>query len=329
MRPSFALLWLAVACASPPAVHVAPSTLVSATWSTTDLAIEGVPPERFLVLGEGWSLAPDLRVRFDDVTAHVVRVDGALVVRLDGPLAVGWHALSVDRSTGHVLVPHALEVVDEVPSDAEVEASVMDTGADAPDGRCARVDLVACWPFDDDLADHGRRGNDLTGVSVVTDGRCASFDDRSSLSLEMGRTSFDTLSIVGWVKLDGFPVDRAAIVDADGRFGLFVGPAGELRCSIERAGSDWVIASSALEIGRWHHVACVGETDRNVLYVDGAVVAEGSARGAPTGTGTTLRVGENDPDGADQLLGSIDELRLFDAALTSGEVNADAMRGRP
>lgn len=327
MRPSFALLWLAAACASPPAVHVAPSALVSASWSTTDLAIEGVPPERFLVLGEGWSLAPDLRVRFDDVTAHVIRVDGALVVRLDGPLAVGWHALAIDGPTGGVRVPRALEVVDEIPSDAEVEPSLADP--DALDGRCARVDLVACWPFDDDVADHGRRGNDLTGASVVTDGRCASFDDRSSLSLEMGSTSFDTLSIVGWVKLDAFPEERAAIVDADGRFGLFVGPAGEIRCSIERAGSDWIIASSALVIGRWHHVACVGETDHDVLYVDGTVVAEGSARGAASGTGTTLRVGENDPDGGDQLLGSIDELRLFDAALASGEVNADAMRGRP
>jgi RNA polymerase sigma-70 factor (ECF subfamily) len=87
--------------------------------------------------------------------------------------------------------------------------------------------------------------------------------------------------------------------------------------------------------GEWFHVAVVqGSDSRRVLYVDG-VPQKSSSRSlaVPLGGGTsriTVGAAINGPDrtvSEEQFQGALDELRLYDRALSAAEVSALAARG--
>ncbi|SDU79851.1 sialidase-1 [Jiangella alkaliphila] len=73
----------------------------------------------------------------------------------------------------------------------------------------------------------------------------------------------------------------------------------------------------------WHHVALVRDVDGVVLYVDGQVAATGASIGTGSvsaGARTGIRVGAR-VDGINaQFVGAIDEVWLFDTALTAEQV---------
>jgi hypothetical protein len=96
-------------------------------------------------------------------------------------------------------------------------------------------------------------------------------------------------------------------------------------------------SSTRVDDGLWHHVTGVFDNGRLTIYIDG--VAEPSATGGPTfGSGTTRFgfIGANSEassfngstDGVSPVFGDIDELRIYDKALTVEEIQL-AMRGDP
>jgi hypothetical protein len=79
------------------------------------------------------------------------------------------------------------------------------------------------------------------------------------------------------------------------------------------------------EVGRWYHLTGVRDAAKGTLslYVDGAKVAEQSACSAPASDGATVvGRGQFDGDEVDPLRGDVDDVRLFDRALTDDEVAA-------
>jgi Tfp pilus assembly protein PilE len=82
-------------------------------------------------------------------------------------------------------------------------------------------------------------------------------------------------------------------------------------------------SSSVVALNQWVHVAFVLNSGTGYLYVDGKQVGTGnlSTVNTPT-TGTNLRIGQRVPGGSIPFGGTIDEVRVWDYALTSNELDS-------
>jgi hypothetical protein len=93
-------------------------------------------------------------------------------------------------------------------------------------------------------------------------------------------------------------------------------------------GTGTLVAPGSFADGAWHHVALVRGTDGIALYVDGVLVASGApvAGSVSTDAAVGVHLGQR-PDGANQLLGDLDDVWLFDRAASAEEVAALAAGG--
>ncbi|MEZ4721484.1 MAG: LamG-like jellyroll fold domain-containing protein [Flavobacteriales bacterium] len=82
-------------------------------------------------------------------------------------------------------------------------------------------------------------------------------------------------------------------------------------------------ASNAITPAVWTHVAFVLNSGTGYLYVNGTQVATGNLSTVNTPSGNTnLRIGERVPGGSIPFPGSIDEVRIWNYARSSAEINA-------
>ncbi|WP_216844080.1 exo-alpha-sialidase [Phytoactinopolyspora alkaliphila] len=87
------------------------------------------------------------------------------------------------------------------------------------------------------------------------------------------------------------------------------------------SGSRSLVAPGNLADGAWHHVALTRSADAVVLYVDGVAVAEADNIPGSTSRATSIGVyaGQR-PDGVNPLTGQLDELYLYNQALSEDEI---------
>jgi hypothetical protein len=73
--------------------------------------------------------------------------------------------------------------------------------------------------------------------------------------------------------------------------------------------------------GDWHHVALTRDDTTLTLYLDGEQVAEAESPfgSASTGARAGVHIGQR-PDGANRLAGAVDEVHVYDRALTAAEI---------
>ena len=81
-----------------------------------------------------------------------------------------------------------------------------------------------------------------------------------------------------------------------------------------------ITAPKPIELGRWHHLAVTydAETQRLVLYVNGEPAA--SAEDVSTMPFSTIGVGRREAAKQFQLLGDVDDVVVYDTALTQEEI---------
>ena len=85
----------------------------------------------------------------------------------------------------------------------------------------------------------------------------------------------------------------------------------------------WEEGSTAINNGSWHFVAMTCNGTNKTMYVDGNVDAIASSWASATGVGTQLRIGGNgtgEGDGQVGLNGTIDEVYMFNRALSQSEI---------
>ncbi len=75
-----------------------------------------------------------------------------------------------------------------------------------------------------------------------------------------------------------------------------------------------------LPVGEWTHVAMVHDGLKNLIYMDGALVAEKDVVGELDNTTHPLGMGFNPIDGGNWLDGELDEVMLFNTALSAQEI---------
>jgi len=204
--------------------------------------------------------------------------------------------------------------------------------------------LVAAYGFEEGtgalVADSSGNANNgtISGASWTTSGKygnALSFDgtndnvgipDSNSLDL----TSALTLS--AWVKLDSLHARWQDLIFKEradnGSYSLDADSNGNSRpnLSIFRSGGDWGFTEgpAVLPTNQWVHLAGTWDGSTAKLYVDGTVVKTRILTGTiPASTGM-LRIGGTTVFGGNQFLdGLIDEVRIYNRALSQTEVQTD------
>jgi hypothetical protein len=92
---------------------------------------------------------------------------------------------------------------------------------------------------------------------------------------------------------------------------------------INNGGADLdILGASALPLNTWTHLAMTYDGANMRLYVNGALVTTRAATGNIVATGNPLRIGGNAAWG-EYFAGQIDEVRIYNRALTQAEIQTD------
>ena len=223
------------------------------------------------------------------------------------------------------------------PSEQSIEAD----DEEADDGAVDLPDPVAHWSFDNDAVDGaGSSHGTVSGGAAFTANEDGEGVGSHALSLDGSNDHVDldlhvsnfplgdtTRSVSGWFKAD---------TGSQGQTFLSYGPnvagkrfsiaADRTQVLVGVSGHGWGVNGLNLTDG-WHHVAVTyagGKSDAVLIYLDGELQSASTLAGSPkrlnTGTGPAA-IGQN-VGGTKHYAGSIDDVRLYDVALSAEQVRA-------
>ena len=212
-----------------------------------------------------------------------------------------------------------------------ISGSSVASGAPAPG-------LVAAYSFDAGagsvLADESENGNSgtISGATWTSDGKfggALSFDgtndwveigDAGSLDLTTGMT------VEAWVKPSAALSGWSTILSKERNrlaYGLFAGEDTGRSAGLIVISSEHTALGDELPPGVWSHLATTYDGTTLRLYLNGALSGSTSVSGSIRTSSGQLRIGGNSRGGR-WFAGQIDEVRVYDRALSSAELQADA-----
>jgi RHS repeat-associated protein len=223
-------------------------------------------------------------------------------------------------------------------STTSVPVSVTNNSACAP--LVPRAGLVSYYDFNENtgsiVTDRAGAGNNgsITGAIWTTTSRCGSalefnatnssvaIPDANSLDLTTGMT------VEAWVRrtsnATGFrtllekeaPSSYSYSLRTDG------GSKPEGKAKIGTADAP-VTGSTAMPLNTWTHVAAVYNGTAVTLYVNGVQAATNNRSGTITPSAGLLRLGWSATRPAERFVGQMDDVRVYNRALTPGEIQGD------
>ena len=210
------------------------------------------------------------------------------------------------------------------------------------------ADLMAYYDFENDVQDNSGKGHHGTAFSnpgyttgATGFGSAIKFDGVNEyVSLPIGSLidSLDDITVTCWANFSntGGSYQRlwdfgvATPADTDPNSYMFVTPrsggTGPLQFSITTGGNgaESSIQGPATLPSDWHHVAASIDSSTMTmrLYQNGKLVAEGETSYLPSDLGVTDQnyIGRSQWDDDAYYNGAIDELRIYDRALSEGEL---------
>jgi len=206
--------------------------------------------------------------------------------------------------------------------------------------------LVAYWPLDEgsgsvtfDASGHGHSGTLVNGPRWIG-GPSLDFDGQNDY-VDVGTldVSGSALTLAAWIYSENLAncvandcriLSKATgTAENDHYFMLSTIESGantRLRFRLKTDGttSTLIASSGNLSANTWVHVAAVYDGSSMLLYLNGDLVGTTSKTGVLTGnSGVPVWIGGNPPEGASRPWdGLLDELRIYDRALTAGEIQA-------
>jgi len=137
-------------------------------------------------------------------------------------------------------------------------------------------------------------------------------------------------SFEAWVFVNSGHTANVAIVDygtnaVGSRNTFVVGGDNSLRFISGGINANIGSSANAVPTNQWVHVAFVLNSTTGYLYVNGSQVGTGnlSTVNTPSSSITNLRIGQRVPGGSIPFDGSIDEVRIWNYARSTSEINAD------
>jgi protocatechuate 3,4-dioxygenase beta subunit len=208
--------------------------------------------------------------------------------------------------------------------------------------------VLAYWPFDEDTHDASGNGYDLgqTGESLEfvegCFGQAIHFNDDpdSYLARDQDDAVFDfgdrDYSVELWVNFDQVPSQshEQALIEKCGAPGC--GPGWGLTVLdyipdslrfVQDLGDEQDSPPLFNQAGQWYHIVLTREGQAARLYTNGILVAEWAARDV-SGSGDPLILGRRADEGQRfPLIGALDEVTIYEGALSEDKVQAQFQRG--
>jgi fibronectin type 3 domain-containing protein len=208
----------------------------------------------------------------------------------------------------------------------------------APAASAQSGGLVAAYGFEEasgtaavDSSSAGNAGT-LSGPTRSASGRfgaALSFDGTNDLVTVADSASLDlssAMTLEAWLRPSSGGWRTAILKERPGGlvYGLY-GSTDNNRPSteIQLGSATEVRGTSALPLNLWTHLAATYDGATMRLYVNGSQVATRNASGALQLSSGALRIGGNTVWGGEYFRGLIDEVRVYNRALTAGEIQTD------
>ena len=207
--------------------------------------------------------------------------------------------------------------------------------------------LVGHWTFDGqylntttstDTSGSGNNGT-LTGGPVPTQGRLGQalgFDGSNDVVVLPNSASLQpttAITVSAWFNA-GSPLGaQRSFVEKNPGYAIRVSTDSKIYAYLDTTSSAWsamAASTAAITAGQWYHAVLTYTSGQGRLYIDG--VQQGATVTSFTGDleygGNNPAIGAYTPTGAGYWLGKIDDVRVYNRALTAGEVQQLYSMGR-
>ena len=246
--------------------------------------------------------------------------------------------------------------VKELYDDSKV---IIPTKNDASGGFVAQTNLKGWWPLGDGAGtiayDGSGNGNDgtltnmtsadwltgQTGAPQLVEGynRKAVFEDSTDYVLADNAGITGDISVSAWIYRFSDTLYYAGVVakmstsgSGDGWMFRF-DSAHQLEFMLQRSGVFSGEGSVTLSNNTWHHVVGTNDGTNLKVYLDGSLGSTVSSGGATTDSGTKIQIGtygyagSNPPPNTYPFYGIVDEVIIYNSALTLAQVQVLAATG--
>ncbi len=314
-------------------------SLVTGMDETPDITPPSTPTNLAVSAGAN-SVVFSWDASIDDtgVAGYVVYLDGVFVDSLPGDqlsIFIG----GLDPETLYTFEVEAYDFAGNVSGRADITASTTEPIVTDEPG------LVAHYKFEGDANDatpyfnHGVIGGNPTfqpvtnrpnasGMNIVFDG-----DGDLVLAPNAVQLISDYATVSFWIRVDGqnFADPEAYVIDFghwNERWKISLPQHLKIVWTTngKNAISDHFIHDmdsgdgNELVIGFWWYVTMVHDGTDDIIYIDGVEVNRFAVDGTLNSTGLPLGMGNNPVDGGQFFIGALDEVKLYNKALTDAEI---------
>ncbi|HEX7278699.1 MAG TPA: LamG-like jellyroll fold domain-containing protein [Solirubrobacterales bacterium] len=272
----------------------------------------------------------------DDVGVSGVQflVDGVAFEAEDtvAPYEISWPSSGVANGS-HKISARARDSAGKLTTSSEVSITVENTTTPPPASGLVLAygfeETTGATATDSSAAKNNGTVNGATRVTTGKFGRALSFDgtndrvdipDAGTLDLGTGMT------LEAWVRPTTNGGWRSVLMKERGTTGMVYSlySSNGSKPAVENfTGAETGVAGpTALSLTAWTHLAATYDATRLRLFVNGAQVASQALTASMPNTANPLRIGGNAVWG-DYFSGLIDEVRVYNRALTAAEITAD------
>lgn len=132
----------------------------------------------------------------------------------------------------------------------------------------------------------------------------------------------DTLTAMAWVYLKNTPAELKTILSKDTNYEFHVNSSRQIYWWWQDSNNTTRSFSSTTQVSlnKWHHVAITYQSGLQIIYIDGQEAARQTFTGQLITNSNDLQIGQDQGIGSRFFDGDIDEVKIFDVALSSSEV---------
>ena len=208
--------------------------------------------------------------------------------------------------------------------------------------QAASTGLVASYPFSEGVntttADHSGNANHgtITGATWTAQGQfgnALSFNGTTNFVSIPDAATLD-LSIAGtveaWVRMSSASRWNAVLAkgnsnsDQAHNYAIEINTANRVWCILGNGTSSLTVTSAtALSVNTSYHIACTWDGATVSLYINGALNASSDQTISPNGNTSPLYIGQFGGN-SDRFAGTIDEVRIYNRALSPTEIQQDS-----